>query len=48
MEANANPDIAYGEELAEAAGKIGIEYNQLINRVLRSAQRRYAAPQDRA
>lgn len=44
LEANANPDIAYGEELAEAAEKTGIKYNQLINRVLQSAHRRYAVP----
>jgi len=40
MEANANPDVAYGEELAESAAKIGLDYETFIDRILRSALRR--------
>jgi len=42
LEANPNPDIAYGEEVAEAADKIGIDYESLIDRIIRLALRRYA------
>lgn len=42
MEANANPDVAYGEELAESAAKIGIDYEEFISRIVRSALRRNA------
>lgn len=42
LEANPNPDIAYGEEVAEAAEKAGISYKQLIDRILHTALRRYA------
>ena len=42
LEANPNPDIAYGEEVAEAAERGGISYEQLIDRILRTALRRYA------
>ncbi len=41
LEANSNPDIAYGEEIAEAAEKAGISYVDLIDRILRTALRRY-------
>ncbi|MEJ2701534.1 MAG: ATP-grasp domain-containing protein [Sedimentisphaerales bacterium] len=41
LEANPNPDIAYGEEFAESAHKAGISYEQLISRILRVALRRY-------
>ena len=41
LEVNPNPDIAYGEEVAEAAGAVGISYNQLIDRIVRLALRRY-------
>ncbi|MHC4646583.1 MAG: D-alanine--D-alanine ligase family protein [Planctomycetota bacterium] len=41
LEANANPDIAYGEEVAEAAEKAGIHYEELIDRILNLALRRY-------
>jgi len=41
LEANPNPDIAYGEEVAEAAEKAGIAYEKLIDRILRLALRRY-------
>ena len=40
LEVNPNPDIAYGEEVAEAAEKAGISYLQLIDRILRLALRR--------
>jgi D-alanine-D-alanine ligase len=42
LEANPNPDIAYGEEVAEAAEKAGFSYEQFIDRILHHALRRYA------
>ena len=44
MEANANPDVAFGEELAESAEKAGISYDDFIDRVVRSALRRHKSP----
>ena len=41
LEANPNPDVAYGEELAEAAEKGGLPYEQLIARILHLALQRY-------
>lgn len=41
LEANPNPDIAFGEEVADAAEKAGISYEQLIDRILHLAFRRY-------
>jgi D-alanine-D-alanine ligase len=41
LEANANPDLAYGEEVAEAAEKAGIHYEDLIDRIIRLARQRY-------
>ncbi len=41
LEANPNPDITYGEEVAEAAHKSGIDYESLIDRIVRSALARY-------
>ncbi|UCE99302.1 MAG: ATP-grasp domain-containing protein [Planctomycetota bacterium] len=41
LEANPNPDIAYGEDVAEAAEKAGISYEELIERILFIALRRY-------
>jgi D-alanine-D-alanine ligase len=41
LEANPNPDIAYGEEVAEAAEKAGISYEKLIDRILHIALRRH-------
>ena len=41
LEVNPNPDIAYGEEVAEAAEKSGLPYNKFIARILRTALRRY-------
>jgi len=41
LEANPNPDLAYGEEVAEAADKAGLRYEQFIDRILHIALRRY-------
>ena len=41
LEVNPNPDIAYGDEVAEAAEKAGVPYNRLIDRILQLALRRY-------
>ena len=41
LEANPNPDLAYGEEVAEAAEKSGISYEKLIKRILHLALQRY-------
>ena len=41
LEVNPNPDLAFGDEIAEAAKKGGVEYNALISRILRLAMRRY-------
>lgn len=41
LEANPNPDLAYGEDVAEAAAATGIGYDELIDRILRAALRRY-------
>ena len=43
LEANPNPDIAYGDEFAEAARAGGVEYTALIARILRLALRRYGS-----
>jgi len=34
LEANANPDLSYGDEFAESAEHAGIPYNKLIQRIL--------------
>ncbi len=41
LEANPNPDIAYGEEVAEAADRAGIDYEALIDKIVHLALRRY-------
>lgn len=41
LEVNPNADIAYGEEIAEAAEKAGIKYEKLIDRIVHLAMRRY-------
>lgn len=41
LEVNPNPDIAYGDEVAESAEKAGIGYHALIDRIIRLAMRRY-------
>jgi D-alanine-D-alanine ligase len=42
LEANPNPDLALGEEVAEAAAKGGVDYNELIARILSLALLRYS------
>jgi D-alanine-D-alanine ligase len=34
LEANANPDLAYGEDFAESAADVGIHYPSLISRIV--------------
>jgi len=34
LEANANPDLTYGEDFAESAASVGIDYDQLIARIV--------------
>ncbi len=41
LEVNPNPDIAYGEEVAESAERAGMAYPQLLQDILRMAMRRY-------
>jgi D-alanine-D-alanine ligase len=41
LEANPNPDLAYGEEVAEAAAKNGLSYEQFIDCILDHALHRY-------
>lgn len=41
LEVNPNADIAYGEEIAEAAEKAGIKYEKLIERIIYLAMCRY-------
>ncbi len=41
LEVNPNPDIAYGEEVAEAAEREGIGYEELLRRIVRMAMKRY-------
>jgi len=41
LEANPNPDIAYGEEVAEAAEKAGMDYESLLQHIVRLALRRF-------
>ena len=41
LEANPNPDLAYGEEMAEAADHSGMTYEELIDCILHLALRRY-------
>jgi D-alanine-D-alanine ligase-like ATP-grasp enzyme len=40
LEANPNPDIAMGDEVAEAAEHAGIPYEKLIGRVIKLALQR--------
>jgi D-alanine-D-alanine ligase len=41
LEVNANPDVAKGEELAEAAKKAGIPYEKFIEQIILAAMARY-------
>ena len=45
LEANSNPDLAYGEEVAESAEQCGISYESLIQRIVNTATRRYNGKQ---
>jgi D-alanine-D-alanine ligase len=45
LEANPNPDLAYGEEIAESADKCGISYENLIKRIVNTALRRSSVKQ---
>jgi D-alanine-D-alanine ligase len=40
LEANSNPDLAYGEDVADSAEKYGISYENLIKRIGNTALRR--------
>jgi D-alanine-D-alanine ligase len=40
LEANPNPDLAWGEEVAEAAQYAGMNYNRLIDFIIRQALKR--------
>ena len=40
LEANPNPDLAWGEEVAEAAQRAGIDYEHLIDFILRQTLKR--------
>ena len=42
LEANSNPDLAYGEDVADSAEKYGISYENLIKRIVNIALRRFA------
>ncbi|HDL77533.1 MAG TPA: ATP-grasp domain-containing protein [Lentisphaerae bacterium] len=42
LEANPNPDLSYGEDLAEAAQQAGIEHPELVRRIVNLALSRYA------
>jgi D-alanine-D-alanine ligase len=41
LEANPNPDLAYGEEVAEAAEYSGLSYEEFIDRIIHIALLRY-------
>ncbi len=43
LEANPNPQLAYGEDFAESAEKKGISYNELVKRILSLGLRRARA-----
>ncbi len=43
LEANPNPDLTYGEDFAESAEAAGLEYEQLIDRIVALARRYPAA-----
>jgi D-alanine-D-alanine ligase len=42
LEANANPFISYGHDMANAAAKAGLEYRDFIQRIVDTAMGRYA------
>lgn len=41
LEVNPNPDLAYGEEVAEAAEKSGLSFEKFIEQIVNLALRRY-------
>ncbi|MBN1806294.1 MAG: ATP-grasp domain-containing protein [Sedimentisphaerales bacterium] len=41
LEANSNPDLAHGEDVAESAEQCGISYESLIKRIVNTASKRY-------
>ena len=41
LEANANPFISYGHDMANAAAKAGMEYSDFIQRIVDAAIARY-------
>ncbi|MCA9159997.1 MAG: hypothetical protein KDA72_16805, partial [Planctomycetales bacterium] len=43
LEANANPNLAFGEDFAESAEKIGISYEDLLSKIVALGMR-YRAP----
>ena len=43
LEANANPAISYGEDLAESAESAGLPYDHLLQRILNLGLRWHAA-----
>jgi D-alanine-D-alanine ligase len=43
LEANANPNLAFGEDFAESAETIGITYEDLLSKLL-ALGLRYRAP----
>jgi D-alanine-D-alanine ligase len=44
LEANANPFISYGHDMANAAAKAGMEYRDFIQRIVDAAIGRYEHP----
>ena len=40
LEVNPNPDLAYGEEVAEAAEKAGCTYEELISKIVNQTLKR--------
>lgn len=38
LEANANPDLTYGEDFAESAESVGLDYGRLLNRIVSLGQ----------
>ena len=41
LEVNPNPDLAYGEDFSEGAARGGVDYDSLIDRIVKLALRRY-------
>ena len=39
LEANANPQLAYGEDFAESAHHEGVSYTALLEQILKAGQR---------